>query len=462
MFKLFKLLKSLKAKGYATKEEKEKVALMLKELDSEEQEEVKEEVEEANKLPEQKPETSNTPSEEEEQAELEKNIKALVSGSVKVAVKEATDTIKSQVKEWLESQKEALSKKAGIYHPQVQETRKRMNTYLRDFSSALYNGDVEGVRKVSGGISTKELTTDATGSPYGGYVVDSELSAEIRHLITEYGIARREFSAVQLSKNSYRANSLVTDVSVYWVDEGSAIGSTQVVLDQETLELKKLGAIVTLTRELIEDQEIDLFAFIAGRVAEGFARAEDLAFFVGDGTSTYGGFTGILNNANVNEVVMAGSTFASMDADDLLDMQDETPQGALANGKYYMHRSIRSIVRKLKDTQGQYIYQAPTADAPGMIWGKPVVEVEVLPTSADSDVDTPFVIFGDLKKSSILGYRGAIAADRFNAGVVRNVANNGDINLITTDREAIRWVERVGAITILPTAVTVLKTGAGS
>jgi HK97 family phage major capsid protein len=106
------------------------------------------------------------------------------------------------------------------------------------------------------------------------------------------------------------------------------------------------------------------------------------------------------------------------------------------------------------------IYQNPGQGLPATLWNKPVVLVEGMPTSAQTAVSTSFVLFGDLKKTTILGYKGAISADRFNAGVVRNVADSGDINLITSDREAIRWVERVGYIAILPTAVTRLKTAA--
>jgi HK97 family phage major capsid protein len=454
MLKALKLIKSLLTQGFATAAQKSEVAASLKELSTEEQETLNADVKAVNALPEQKA--------NDEDRELENNIRALVSSSTKAAAKEAVESIKAEVKAWLDSQKEAMEKKAGIYHVDVQAKRKTMNSYLRNFAGAVLQGDVAGLQKIAGNVSVKEMTTDATGSPYGGYAVDRELSAEIRALVTEFGVARREFTAVQLSKNSYAANALVTDVTVYWVDEGSAIGSTQIVLGQESLTLKKLGAIATLTRELLEDEEIDLFAFIATRVAMGFAEAEDKAFFIGDGTSTYGSFTGLLNNESTNELVITGTTFASLTADDLLDMQDKTPQGALANGKYYMHRSIRNLVRKLKDQNDQYIYQAPTADAPATIWGKPVVEVEVMPTTANTGADKAFVIFGDLKKAAILGYKGAIAADRFNAGIVRNVANNADINLITTDREAIRWVERVGAIAILPSAVTVLKTHSGS
>jgi HK97 family phage major capsid protein len=235
------------------------------------------------------------------------------------------------------------------------------------------------------------------------------------------------------------------------------------------LSLKKLGAIVTLTRELLEDQEIDLFAFIATRIAQGFAFMEDRAFFMGTGSgdTTNAEYTGIVNAATGEVVIPVrgtndGSAFAHMKADDLLALQDECPQSIAGRGKYYMHRSIRNLVRVLKDDNGTPIYQNPSESGPALIWGRPVVEVEVMPSTADTDADTAFVLYGDLKTASLFGYKGTIAADRFNAGTIRNVANNADINLITTDREAIRWVERVGSLNLMPSAAAVLKTSSGS
>lgn len=465
MLKLLKLLKALKKAGFATSAQKAEVKALYKELESEDKEVVKDDVQEAEALPETDP--AAPAADEKVDEEIEKSIKTIVSRSVKSATKEevasATESIKAEVKTFFDKMKAEMEAKAGKFHPDVAEKRKTVNTYLRKLSFALLNSDVETLRE----LTAKEMTTDSSGTPFAGYVVDRELSAEIRHLVTEYGVARREMMAVALTKNSYDANALVTDVTVAWVSEAGSIGSTQAVLGQESLVLKKLAAIVTLTRELLEDEEIDLFSFLGARVAEGFARKEDAAFFTGEGAgdTANGEFTGILYNADVNEVVMTGAAndeFASLTADLLLDMQDESPQWVAANGKYYMHRSIRNLVRKLKDDQGNYIYQNPTESAPALIWGRPVVEVEVMPSVADSAADTPFVLYADLKKSSILGYKNGIQADRFNAGIVRNVAGNADINLITTDREAIRWVERVGAITILPAAATVLKTGSGS
>lgn len=454
MSELLKRIKALLKQGFASADEKAKLAADVAKLKAEDQAAIGDEVAKVNDLPES---TKSIENDEDADAEVEKGIKALFDRHADRIEK----SLKGEIKSYLDEQRTLMEQKAGVYHPELRGKRKELSNRMRDITKALLAGD---------DAKLKEMTSDATGSPYAGYTVDSELSAEIRHLITEYGVARREMMAIPLSKGSYKANNLATDVTVYWVDEGAVISSTQAVLGQEDLTLKKLGAIVTLTSELLEDTEIDFVAFLASRVAEGFAEAEDKAFFDGDGTSTYGGFTGLLRATDVNEVTMTGTTFASMDAEDLLDMIDATPAGALANAKFYYHRTIKSIIRKLRadavsagDGKGDYIYQAPSQSGPATVWGYPEVLVEAMPAKTATAADKSFVLFGDLRKACILGFKSTgLVASRFNSGVVRNVANNADINLITTDREAIRWTERTGYIRIVPTAVTKLTTAAAS
>jgi len=445
MSELLKLIKNLLGQGFASKADKAKVKSLFKELGEDERETVGEDAEKVEKLPEEK-------EGQEGGDDLEKMLKNIVN----LATDQKFEQVKSNVKEWMEEQKELLQKQSGVYQKDVKAGRKALNIYARSLCKAVLGNDIAKI---------KELTTDDQASPYGGYIVDSELSAEIRLLETEYGVARREMLSMQLSKNSYKANELVTDAVVYWVDEAGSISSSQVVLGQHTLELKKIAVVIAFTSELLEDEEIDLVSFVTTRVAELASEKEDEAFFNGDGSSPYGSFTGLLKSTYVNTVTMTGTTFASIDADDLLDMIDNTPTGALRNAKFYMHKSVMSYIRKLKDTYGQYVFQTPSEKGPGTIWGYPVVFVEVMPTSGETAANTAFVIFGDLKKGCIFGYKGAIKAKRFDAGTIRNVAGNADINLITTDREAIRFTERVGYVQViqnLKKPITVLKTAAVS
>jgi len=461
---LLKLIKSYLSKGFIGANDKANLVKGFEALDADTQEVLQSEYDKCVALPE-----SN------QDDETSKLVKELFSGATDNITGEVLEKVESRIEAYVKEIKEQAEKKVGVYNPEIQkdEKRKRMNAWLRKFGEAsnakditllkkMHSEAIDGICKNANNADymKKELTTDSTGTPFGGYVVDSELSAEIRHLQTEYGVARREMTTLQLTKGDLQANNLATDITVNWEGEGDVIASGQVVLGQETLTLNKLAVIVTLTSELLEDQEIDLFSFIATRVAENFAKKEDEAFFKGDGTSGFGSFTGLLNNTNVNTVTMAGTTFASIDADDLIDMKDATPQGALANAKYYMHRTIMSRIRRLKDSQNQYIYQAPSQAGPATVWGDPVVMVEAMPANSDTAVNTAFVLYGDLKKACILGFKGAIRAKRFDAGVVRNVANNADINLITTDREAIRWTQRTGFIVIVASAVTRLRTAA--
>lgn len=439
---LLKMLKGLLAKGYATKVEKKEVGEAVEALDETEQEVIADKVDEVNALPE----------EEKADEEVEKMLKSLIKNSSANTKSEILGELKTEIKEWMSSQKALMDKKAGIYAKENESAKNLSNAKFKATCIALISKDESKL---------KEMTTDASGTPYAGYTVDSELSAEIRVLITQYGVARREMSTIQLTKGEYKANNLVTEPTLFWVDEGAVIPSTQIVLGQESLKLKKLGAIVALTSELIEDGEVDLFSFISSRLAEGFAKAEDLAFFTGSGSQDLanGKFLGLLNDSSINSVSLGASSLDNITVEDLNAIVDETHSGALAGAKWYLHRSLKSIFRTLKDGQGHYIYQPLSPIGFESILGYPIVEVEAFPTRSDDADETPFMLFGDLKKACIFGYSGGIVADMFEAGMVKNVTGNADINLITTDRKAIRWIERVGYVTVLPKAVTRVLTG---
>ena len=388
-----------------------------------------------------------TPTEEEVQEQVEK----LVANSVANIESKMQAEMEAKVESWKAEQAELMKKRSGVYNPEVKSTRKELNTKTRSFINALYNNDLSVIKDLVGGTDNK-----------GGYLIFDELEAEIQHLVTEYGAARREMYPVQLSRGDLKLNNLASDVNVYWTDEAAAKTSSDVTLGQVKLELKKIAVIVPMSDELLEDSEIDIVSFLTGRIAEKMAQKEDLAFFLGDGGAGYGGFTGILNNALVNTVTMTGSSILNLDTDDLLDMIDNTPSGALANAKFYLNRTLMSLIRNLKDNNGFPIFQAPSASGPMTIWGYPVVLVEALPSTGDDADDTPFILFGDLKKACWFGYKGGMRVAISNEATVRNTDNDGDLDLFRQDMSALRVVERVGYVTVVPKAVTVLFTAVDS
>lgn len=384
-------------------------------------------------------------------------VKGLVENMVKTAVDAQVADIQKSMEKEVEAYKAKFAsdfkKKAGLFSSEAKDARAEANLRVKNFLTALVDQDLFALKDMTGGTGGK-----------GGFTIDTELIAEIATLQTEYGVARRECRVIPMGRaRQLDINTLATDVSVYWTAEAGAKTSSDIVIGQENLTLNKLAVIIPWTDELAEDTEIDLISFLAERVAENFSEKEDEAFFNGDGTSAFGGFTGVLNLTGANTVTITSTSVANMDADDLIDMVDATPQGALANGKFYMHRSLMSVVRKLKTSEGEYIYQRPADSGPATIWGYPVVLVEAMPTISDDAADTAFVAFGDLRRAYYLGTKASgMKMDIATEATVRNTADDGDLNLFRNDMSALRVVERIGGVGVIENAVTVLKTATAS
>jgi len=437
-----KLYGLLISKGFATADEKAK----LKELATEADEA---KVEEVEALPETL-ETEDELVEEVAKSVFAKMEKAIEKSLSKFSAETIENTVESVSKN-LAKQNRDRANKAGLFNADVKEMRKEANQQLiaklKSFSS---QGVIKSGEFLSGGENED-----------GGYTIDETLFAEINLLLTEYGVARREMRVLNLRGRKANLNALASDVAVNWTSEGGRKSLTKFTIDQVNAELQKMTAIVPWSDELAEDTEIDVVDFLANRFAEKISEKEDDAFFNGDGSPTYAGITGVLNSA-LTSVTMTGTTFESMDADDLIDMVDALPQGAHANAKFYLHRTNMSTIRRLKDNEGQYIYQRPSEAGPATIWGYPVVLVEAMPSKADSSEDTPFVVFGDLRKAYTIVTK--------TTGTEFMISREGTLyyedeeeqeqvlSLYQQDLSALRVKNRVGGVTVLPNAIVTLKT----
>jgi len=182
-------------------------------------------------------------------------------------------------------------------------------------------------------------------------------------------------------------------------------------------------------------------------MGEAVAKEEDRVGFVGGIDENSDPFDGILYASGTNTVTLpTGATgFNDLTADDLADMIDaaEDDDGAT----YILHRTIFNVVRKLKDTNGNYIYQPPNADEPGTIWGYPYIKSNVMPKISQSAADTPFVIFGNLRYAYLGNRQQMSIASSPHAGFTKNVTY-------------VRMTERIAIAVGVGDAFAVLKTAA--
>ena len=297
----------------------------------------------------------------------------------------------------------------------------------------------------------------------GGYLVPDELRAEVLRIAeTQYGLARREFRYLPFSGagNERKIPTLASSISTFWVNEGAAKSSSNPTFGLVTQTLKKLATIIPFTEEILEDSAVNLTQLVAELFAEAISKEEDEQFFNGTGSP----WTGILNNASVNKVELgAGQGFADITADDLLDLIDATPTGALAGAKFYLNRQALSVIRKLKSsTAGEYIFQRPGNGLPGTIWDYPYELSDAFPDNTTTGVNKPLIAFGNLKLAAILGDKQQIRVKLLDQATVTDGDGETTLNLAEQDMVALRLEERVGYVLALPTAVSVLLTGDAS
>lgn len=298
----------------------------------------------------------------------------------------------------------------------------------------------------------------------GGNLVPKELVNEVYRIMEDegYGIARREMRYWPFAGpgNTREIPALDSSVTTYWINEGAKKKSSQPSFSLPKMVLKKLASIVPMTEELLQDSLINVTALIAELVAEAMTIEEDVQFFTGTGSP----FTGILNNGNVQVYQMAaGKGFGDLTADDLSYLMRKVKPSMRKNGKFYLSSDLMGVIERLKDLDDQYIYRAPgDPSRPGTMWGKPVIEAEAFPDLSETGADKPFILFGDLRKTCILGDKGSMRVKLLDQATITDSDGETVLNLAEQDLEALRFVERVGYLLVLPPGVAVLKSGLAS
>jgi len=298
-------------------------------------------------------------------------------------------------------------------------------------------------------VELKALTEGTAAD--GGYLVPEEFMAEVQRIIPTYGIARRLCRIIGMGSLTKKIPALTAGVTAYWIGEKIAKTTSKWTLTQVTLTAKKLAALIPMTDELLDDSAIGVMELLADLIGEAFAKKEDEALFVGSGS-----ITGIMPSAGVVVTRASGTAFSTITADNLLDMTNSIPSGALAGAKFYLNPTVLAYIQKLKTVSTlDYIYQSPSQGLPPTIWGRPYEVTDAMPASSDSAADTAFVLFGNLKRT-LFGNRKEMTLDVSKEATV--VDGETTYNMFQQDMQALRGVERLDIAVPLPGAFAVLKT----
>jgi HK97 family phage major capsid protein len=255
----------------------------------------------------------------------------------------------------------------------------------------------------------------------GGYLVPDEIETAIGARLRELSPIRSIASVRQVSGAVLKKPFAVNGPAVGWVGETAARPQTDTAALQElqfpTMELYAMPA---ATAALLEDSVVDLDAWITAEVETAFAEQEGAAFVIGDGVNRPRGFIDYGSVAEANwQWGSLGHVATGIDgalpADDASDVLIDTvyalKSGYRQNANWVMNRRTQAAIRKLKDADGNYLWQPPaTAGARALLMGFPVVEAEDMPDVASNATPVAFGDFG----------RGYLVVDRAGVRVLRD------------------------------------------
>jgi len=289
----------------------------------------------------------------------------------------------------------------------------------------------------------------------GGYVVPGEVETEITRLMTHISPIRAIAGVRQVSGSVYKRPITVTGPQTGWVGETAARPTT----DSQTLaELSypttELYAMPAATTAFLDDAAVDVGQWIADEVNAAFAAQETTAFVNGDGVNKPSGF---LNGAKVAETSwswgnlgylatgVSGALPASNASDVLIDLVYALKAGYRQNANWVMNRKTQGALRKLKDADGNYLWQpAAAADGRASFMGFPLVEAEDMPNIG---ADSFSLAFGDFR-------RGYLIVDRQGVSVLRDPFSSKPYVLFYTTKRVGGGIADYDAIKLLKFGVS--------
>lgn len=194
-------------------------------------------------------------------------------------------------------------------------------------------------------------------------------------------------------------------VTVYYPDENTAITPSHMTLAQQLLTTRKLATLTQVGSELTEDSVISVMDMLADDIAYEISKKNEQDCFLGDGTATYGGVTGLAGSIGANSTVTgAGATASAFTLANYEACVALNPffQGSMP--EWYCSSAVyASSMLPLQFAQGGSSGQELGSGFQRSFMGFPVNIVQSMDKGSTASTDQ--VYFGDLSQSVYYGVR---------------------------------------------------------
>ena len=273
----------------------------------------------------------------------------------------------------------------------------------------------------------------------GGYLVPDEFERTLVEALEEENIFRRLAKVITTSSGDRKIPVVASKGTASWIDEEGTIPESDDSFGQVSIGAYKLGTMIKVSEELLNDSVFSIEAYISREFARRIGNKEEESFFIGDGS---GKPTGILAATGGAQLGVTTASATAITIDEVLDLFYSLKASYRNKAVFIMNDATVKAIRKLKDGQGQYLWQPSLqAGTPDTILNRPLYTSAYVPAVASA---AKTVAFGDFSYYWVADRQGRMFK-RLN----ELYAVTGQVGFVAT--------QRVDGKLILPESIKVLQ-----
>ncbi|WP_414451287.1 phage major capsid protein [Burkholderia sp. 22PA0099] len=290
------------------------------------------------------------------------------------------------------------------------------------------------VRKGANEDELRAKSVNTGSDADGGIAVPQAFDQSILQLLQRETPMRGVASQITISTDDYKKLVNLGGSGSGWVGETDERPTTaNSKLAMISSYFGEIYANPNATQRALDDLFFDVEAWVSSEVVQEFTDKENAAYTAGDGVKKPKGFLAYPSNNKRDDArdfgtlqFVGSGAAAAISGDGLLDLVYATKKGYRKNGSWMLNGLTVSAVRKLKNEQGDYIWQPSLqAGEPDQLLGYAAVENDDMPDVAAGAVP---IAFGDWKR----GYQ---IVDRVGVRVLRDpYTNKPFVQFYTTKR----------------------------
>lgn len=291
----------------------------------------------------------------------------------------------------------------------------RGKTMAAEFDTKTYAEYKSGFLKLAVGAKFEHLTSDeqkamqAGSDPDGGYFLPHSTTGRTVTKLFEQSIMRQicDVQTISTAKTEGIVDNDEADAG--WVSElGTRTDTGTPQVGKWEIEAHEMYAMPKASQKVLDDAATDVEGWLAGKIANKFARVEGAAFWNGTGSGQARGLATYTTVSTGDDTrawgqfqylpTGASGDFHTTKMDVLHDVQGAFKDQYLMNAQWVMRREVRTKLRKMKEaTSDRYLWEPSNqVGQPERLNGYPVRIDQYMPAIAANSLSAAF---GDFKEA---------------------------------------------------------------